>query len=882
MMGLKPMELDLFKSKAIDNIRTIVAERPNLLLLLAFLFVVLIKSFISMQFQSPWLFQDEMVYAKMAENLHKNDYAGFPILYPFSLSFAYLFSTDKSVIYHAMLLITIIINSSIMFPSYFIMRRYCYMDYAIIGSIAIATLPCLVLYEFSLMCENLLLPLFIFSIWLMLEARRTKNIFLISVAVLSVILLFFTKHSGLAMLFSLVVSVIFELRYCKIKSILMKLDLSNYKILSAMFLLIVSSIAYIFVSNNSTISGYIMQEQYIVEDYLNDLFDIFFNSSHLNEFLILILHELEYLMISSYFIIFLVAAMLLAFVLNVPHGFFLNVIDYGNLAELRRDKALRFSLIYFLFSGIAMLIAVVVFMYQMIRDLPDGYSLLYLCNRDDYMILGRYIDPLVPAIFLFGLIGLYRLSGQKKESRFKIISALAVIYLVTCVLFALTFPYETGKDIMPILYLRHLASLLPTWAIAAAMMPIFFVGLYSSLYNRKCSFLFLFVIIIFSLIISANTLSGEIAASKGFMEQNQIGLYLEKFADESSIILMDLEDDTRDRVMMPFTAFWARGDVVTYSTAEDPSGVYTDYARNVSYIISSKILPYPSLAFSTRGYLLYRPTAIMDNQSLYGFNRTGGWHNLELWNGVPASWMKDNATLTIYSDRDMQAILSFFAQSFYSRRTLQAFCQDRLVAEAVVPISPTFVQIPIDLKRGNNQVRFSVPEGCGRPQDIPELNNIDGRCLSVGFSNLKIWDRNDNSSYREIDAISIPEQLSIDFVSGWHDLENWGGAPTRWMEGDAAIIVYSEENRSANLSFKALSFAGPRSLELYLKDASDVRFNITTELADLSQTIRLTKGENQMKFRVLEGCEKPCDMPALNNSDCRCLSVAVQNLTIMP
>jgi hypothetical protein len=333
---------------------------------------------------------------------------------------------------------------------------------------------------------------------------------------------------------------------------------------------------------------------------------------------------------------------------------------------------------------------------------------------------------------------------------------------------------------------------------------------------------------------------------------------------------------------MPFTAFWARGDVVTYSTAEDPSGVYTDSGRNASYIISSKILPYQSLAISTRGYQLYRPAISQDNRSLYGLDRTKGWHNLEFWDGVPASWMKGNATLTIYSDRDSEAILSFFAQSFFAERTLQAFFQERLATEAVVPTSPTAMQIPIDLKRGNNQVRFIVPEGCDRPQDIPELNNIDGRCLSVGFSNLAIRERADNSSYLESIADSSTGNPSIGFVSGWHDLENWDGGPTRWMDGDAAIIIYSEENRSANMILRAQSFARPRSLQLSSKATPVVRLNITTELADLNQPIRLAKGENLIRFRVPEGCEKPCDMPDLNSSDCRCLSVAAQNLTIMP
>jgi hypothetical protein len=872
------------RSRTIDNFASIMAARPNLLLLLAFLFIVFIKSFISLKFQSPWIFQDETLYAKMAENVLSSNYIGSPILYPFSLSFAYLFSTDKFVIYHIMLVITTIINSSILFPSYFILRQYATKDYALASSIAIAVLPCLVLYNFTLMCENLLMPLFIFSIWFVHEAYRTKTRFWIAAAVLSVILLFFTKHSGIAMLFGLAASVIYyifsEIKYDRLHLMAKKLVLSKFQLFSALVLAFASLLIYKTVLDNPIFGSYIRNELYELGAYSNDLVNIFININSLNDFLFLLLHELEYLMISSYFVVFLIATIFLIFVLNIARGFSLNVIDYENLTELRRNKALKSSIIYFLFSGIALLIAVVVFMYQMMQKLPDGYSLLYLCNRDDFQLMGRYIDPLVPAIFLFGLIGLNRISGQKIENRLKAFFALIMIYLATCFLFFLTFPFATNKEVFPIFYLRYLELLMPTWAIVPVIMPLFLVGLYLSLYDRKYRTILLLIIILSSIIISAHTIPLEIAASKGFKDQNQIGSYLEQFSNDGSLILMDLEDDMRDRVMLPFTKFWATGKVVTHYTAKDPSGVYSDYARNVSYIISSKILPYQSLAFSTKGYLLYKPTIIKENASFYGFDKTEGWHQMELWNGLPANWMKSNATLTIYSDRDMQAILNFSVQSFYTKRTLQVSYQDTLMAKAIVPTSFIALQVPIDLKRGTNQVRFDVPEGCNRPLDIPELNNIDGRCLSIAIQNLAIRERKDNKSLQESNVRSSTEQSSTEFISGWHGPENWNGIIARWMDADAKIIVYSDENRSANLSFQALSFARPRSLQLSMEATPEVILNVTTKFANHTQPIRLTRGQNLIGFRSPEGCEKPCDMPELNSSDCRCLSVAVQNLNI--
>jgi hypothetical protein len=762
------------------------------------------------------------------------------------------------------------------------MRHYANRNYALQGSIAIAVLPCLALYNFTLMCENLLMPLFIFSIWFVHEAYRTKARLWIAAAVLSVVFLFFTKHSGFAMIFGLAASVIYysisdqnydQLHLRSKRSVLSQL-------LFALFLAIASLLICKTIMDNSILGGYIERELYNFRSYIIKFADIFINISSLREFLLLLLHELEYLMITSYFAVFLIATIFIFYVLNIFRGFSLNIIDYENLAELKRDKALKSSIIYFLLSGMALVIAVVLFMYQMMQSLPEGYSFLYLCNRDDFQLMGRYIDPLVPAIFLFGLIGLSRISGQRIERRFKAIIALIITYLATSSLYSLTFPFNTNKEVFPILYLKYLESVMPTWGLVPVIMPTFLLGLYLSLYTRIYRSILLVMVILFSLAISAYTIPQELAASKGFHDNNQIGSYLERFSNDSSLILMDLEDDMRDRVMLPFTKFWARGKVVTHYTTKDPSGVYSDYARNASYIISSKILPYPPLAFSTKGYRLYKPTRIMDNASLYGIDKTDGWHYIELWNGLPANWMKSNATLTIYSERDLQATLSFNMLSFYTNRTLQVFYNDTIVIQAIVPTNFIAMHVPINLKHGINQVRFNVPEGCNRPLDIGELNSSDGRCLSVGIQNLTIYERKDDKSLPESNIISSEEQSYPEFASGWHGPENWNAITTRWMDGDAAVTIYSEESRDAVLRFQAQSFVRPRSLEISSDKVPDAKFSVNTNFVNITEPVHLIKGQTLIRFHVPEGCEKPCDIPELDSADCRCLSVAVQNLNI--
>lgn len=120
---------------------------------------------------------------------------------------------------------------------------------------------------------------------------------------------------------------------------------------------------------------------------------------------------------------------------------------------------------------------------------------------------------------------------------------------------------------------------------------------------------------------------------------------------------------------------------------------------------------------------------------------------------------------------------------------------------------------------------------------------------------------------------------------GWHGLEDWDGTPTRWMENDATLMIYSDENRTADLNFNALSFHRPRSIEIYVNDLLQMQTMVLDPKDGFKKVIvpgiSLKEGANIVRFHVPEGCERPSDMKELNNSDSRCLSVAVQDIKMI-
>ena len=121
----------------------------------------------------------------------------------------------------------------------------------------------------------------------------------------------------------------------------------------------------------------------------------------------------------------------------------------------------------------------------------------------------------------------------------------------------------------------------------------------------------------------------------------------------------------------------------------------------------------------------------------------------------------------------------------------------------------------------------------------------------------------------------------VSLLNGFYDFESWSNLPTRWMQSDAMLKVFSPDKCTANLNLRAMSFYRPRTLEIYVGDELTGRMAVpSTGFIDVTVHVRLAKGENNVHLHVPEGCERPCDIKELNNSDSRCLSIAVQNATV--
>lgn len=190
--------------------------------------------------------------------------------------------------------------------------------------------------------------------------------------------------------------------------------------------------------------------------------------------------------------------------------------------------------------------------------------------------------------------------------------------------------------------------------------------------------------------------------------------------------------------------------------------------------------------------------------------------------------------------------------------------------------------------------------------------NWDGIPVSVDEDPQRLWDLNDTQIMRSYsagvywinpiariqdaitslrdggtsgnDIITSPDTpdppIRVTLNSGFHNLEDWSGIPTRWTDGNATMVAYSSTDTVATVNVTFISFHRPRTLAIYANNQLVQQTTVPAGPVSASIPVQFHKGENAIRLHVPEGAERPCDIPELNNKDTRWLSVAVQNVTV--
>ena len=125
------------------------------------------------------------------------------------------------------------------------------------------------------------------------------------------------------------------------------------------------------------------------------------------------------------------------------------------------------------------------------------------------------------------------------------------------------------------------------------------------------------------------------------------------------------------------------------------------------------------------------------------------------------------------------------------------------------------------------------------------------------------------------------ENREILYSDGWFDEEKDQTGPWRWMTNHSTLLVYSDHEQNKTIQFDASSFGRPYNLNLQTEGNNYVYDIHPENYSTITSPLHLYAGYNLLQYNVLQGCTRPSDSSGLNNSDTRCLSLNIRNISLI-
>ena len=542
-------------------------------LAIIFLLIVIVRIFISFYFAGPQSLGDAAVYDSIAQTVFDGTFTtsgaysdDFPPGYPLLMSFAYLFGADKVLIYHIQLILNAIVAALIIFPTYFLLKDWCSKEIAICGSCIVATLPTISRSTGLLMSENLFLPLTVFTLYFIYRAfsKDNKGYFFPILAGLSTLALVLTRWVGLAMVIAFIVGFIVYLYLQKKSGRKTQTALKyTWPAIAGCFIPLAIWQLLTFINTNRSISyrdtGPSVSNT--IEILTTDPFEI----------IRVIVLQIDYVLLSSYVIFTILAAYLVINLISHP----IHLTKYLSGKFKSRSDSLR----------IMAIIALVFIFFTSIFPLPN------LITYNSFMY-GRFYDPIIPFVFIFGIIGLQVTVNQRNTIKNRSGMYFIGASMLASIFAALTLSWNTHFDILQNASLPYL-YLLPT-SIGITIILALFGILFPSILvvGRKSIHImrgFFIAILVMNVILSVPMYQTEIQFSNNFDNIGVIGKVIDHTIDPDAVIIFDNSslDPPWDLVFYALIDYWVVNDLRSINLRD--IALSGDYAalQDGGYIITT-------------------------------------------------------------------------------------------------------------------------------------------------------------------------------------------------------------------------------------------------------------------------------------------------------
>jgi len=178
-----------------------------------YLIIVLLKILLSSLIPSPSIFSDDYVYMKLARSfffdfnftIHQAAVDIYPPLYPMLLSISYLFK-DMTIIYPIMKIINALVSSLIIIPAFLLSKEFFTEKKALVIALLISFIPSNFSFSPYIMSENLFYPLSLFTLYFIYKSFLEKGYKYNILAGVFLALSYLTRTIAINMVGALVIS----------------------------------------------------------------------------------------------------------------------------------------------------------------------------------------------------------------------------------------------------------------------------------------------------------------------------------------------------------------------------------------------------------------------------------------------------------------------------------------------------------------------------------------------------------------------------------------------------------------------------------------------------------------------------------------------------
>jgi len=544
-------------------------------LVIIYLTITFAKIILSFQIPTPFIFFDETVYSKMAQSFIESGKffvldkpsSQYPPLYPIILSTAYLLSKDIVITYPAMKIINSFLSSLIVFPVWLIAKEFLSAKKSVITATLSALLPASFAYTFTIMSENLFYPLFMLSLFFMMKSLTKDNRKWDILCGLAIGLSILSRMIGMVLLVVLVLGLLIK---GIARTIISKNTMHSYSENLIKIIMTVAEKWHVFLLAVVLITPWLLRNAYYFGFTTTGLiggYQIIANVAEIitgpRQSFSLVAFVYWGMMHIGYFVL---ATGIIFFALSV-------VLTWRTWKQELWSEGKNTNLLAFMTISWASLIVLVLIC-------------AYWTYWGHRYLMGRYINPILPAFLIMGAIGLDSYDKREHKSLFGVLIVCSVLLAFIPINYLIRAFNTPDAYILLVPQYIHEMGILPikpsVVGIKLLLMALPFVFL---IFIKKNALKWRYVaptLLVFFIVTSTVAFGVMYTASHDAQDEMEIGLWLHFNAPERSVVLFDEQDVNQTFWVRQGVLFWTNDDIRIDDTKLDISSA--DYVLSLHQI----------------------------------------------------------------------------------------------------------------------------------------------------------------------------------------------------------------------------------------------------------------------------------------------------------